>query len=129
METASSDAIVISIHTSPKGGDDSPAAAVGARLFQSTPPRREVMIPPKPKICSSEFQSTPPRREVSVRLIGRVLGPDISIHTSPKGGDYLPVPARQTAMISIHTSPKGGEPLPYPCPWNTYFNPHLPEGR
>ena len=36
-------AIIISIHTSPKGGDSTHAGPVAAnRIFQSTPPRREV---------------------------------------------------------------------------------------
>ena len=80
----------------------------------------------------SQFQSTPPRREVtSVLQAGERLA-NISIHTSPKGGDFcssssgLPVPRFQStpprrevtrladprlprAPISIHTSPKGGD--------------------
>ena len=80
--------LIISIHTSPKGGD-APWGADAAEQFQ--------------------FQSTPPRREVTImgptlRTLGK-----ISIHTSPKGGDRL---SRTTTFhwpISIHTSPKGGD--------------------
>ncbi len=58
--------MLISIHTSPKGGDEHNLAYTPTmRSFQSTPPRREV---------------TRVRLDLAHRLI-------ISIHTSPKGGD------------------------------------------
>ena len=34
---------------------------------------------------------------------------NISIHTSPKGGDHEFIYLRRTDVISIHTSPKGGD--------------------
>ena len=34
-----------------------------------------------------EFQSTPPRREVTGLRLSKFQMPQISIHTSPKGGD------------------------------------------
>ena len=121
----------ISIHTSPKGGDRhyethdptpddfNPHLPEGRRRFgfgngllqfrfQSTPPRREVTEAFRSWLKSNLFQSTPPRREVTAeaaKLSGHV---QISIHTSPKGGDGCARPA---------------DVLP------AYFNPHLPEGR
>ena len=57
---------IISIHTSPKGGDNlALPAAVEVSIFQSTPPRREVTDVTAPELYSEL----------------------ISIHTSPKGGD------------------------------------------
>ena len=121
----------ISIHTSPKGGDRhyethdptpddfNPHLPEGRGRsgsgngllplrFQSTPPRREVTEAFRSWLKSNLFQSTPPRREVTAeaaKLSGHV---QISIHTSPKGGDAT-------------------------CPsysrFGAYFNPHLPEGR
>ncbi len=54
----------------------------------------------------------------------------ISIHTSPKGGDTRAPSTCGHQAISIHTSPKGGDSAR--PPGNTlaiHFNPHLPEGR
>ena len=54
------------------------------------------------------FQSTPPRREVTDEEVALAGDFEISIHTSPKGGD--------------------GSFYPHWCSCQ-YFNPHLPEGR
>ena len=55
-----------------------------------------------------KFQSTPPRREVTSGSPWIQLDQIISIHTSPKGGDYPLTPVGLTVSD---------------------FNPHLPEGR
>ena len=77
-------------------------------LFQSTPPRREVTSAAVGHTHSKSFQSTPPRREVTEFYLRSSTCPEISIHTSPKGGDGI-----------------------FPSTGNTpgNFNPHLPEGR
>ena len=54
------------------------------------------------------FQSPPPRREVTTADADGHDRRGISIHTSPKGGDFRVIHARAVMQ---------------------YFNPHLPEGR
>ena len=44
---------------------------------------------------------------------------DISIHTSPKGGDRIRGGEFVTSNISIHTSPKGGD-MTF---WSIQFHP------
>ena len=78
------------------------------RVFQSTPPRREVTQVEATRKREAEFQSTPPRREVTLADADDAFAGGISIHTSPKGGDWLGAAQRGVASD---------------------FNPHLPEGR
>ncbi len=82
--------LVISIHTSPKGGDERAQEHPAGPRFQSTPPRREV----------THDESLAGAAEL------------ISIHTSPKGGDHTYLLAPVLLVISIHTSPKGGDVPP-----------------
>ena len=166
----------ISIHTSPKGGDT--RFQTGKRRkheFQSTPPRREVTgrtvdevngtifqsTPPRREVTQQNiaqgqnlvFQSTPPRREVTVRPLFRPDRTQISIHTSPKGGDNFALPAAVEVSIFQSTPPRREvtyrvvsslskllfqstpprREVTY-CPvslrvYGLDFNPHLPEGR
>ncbi|RYN12398.1 hypothetical protein PG2022B_1698 [Bifidobacterium animalis subsp. animalis] len=55
------------------------------------------------------FQSTPPRREVTEHYASLTNARQISIHTSPKGGDHKGFRSAFACPISIHTSPKGGD--------------------
>ena len=101
--------VEISIHTSPKGGDD---RAVRTRrppeISIHTSPKGGDLVITDGGMFAYKFQSTPPRREVTHSRQHASIGGDISIHTSPKGGDAC---------------------KPSAVPRRTYFNPHLPEGR
>ena len=100
----------ISIHTSPKGGDEQVVATV-------LPIVEQISIHTSPK--GGDVISTPS---------GTCWR--ISIHTSPKGGDWANRDEMHAVQISIHTSPKGGDRR-QSSGWTTAtnFNPHLPEGR
>ena len=57
------------------------------------------------------FQSTHPRREVTQCRQQACDTINISIHTSPKGGDCAIYAKFRRVSISIHTSPKGGDDI------------------
>ena len=69
---------------------------------------------PLPAASLRLFQSTPPRREVTTTTEDMLIETAISIHTSPKGGDLEESRHDVGEHISIHTSPKGGDTISVP---------------
>ena len=75
----------ISIHAPAKGATITTNTPNLSKLFQSTLPRRERLVPVEVLAPHDKFQSTLPRRERRFREYIKVRDTDISIHAPAKG--------------------------------------------